>query len=122
MNKAMRVWKQDVMDGIYKQPSSIDWEDERQCFIPKEDGIGNIPILDHKGNWGQGYSSDLMRSGGYVYQGIMSDFGIEGAIDMYISSVSKDTDGKVVAIKSNSTFDQVIKSSRSRFGRVRRKR
>lgn len=117
MNPAMRWWKQDIIDGKYRQPPSQDWEDERQCFIPKEDGVSHLPILDHMGAWGSGYSSDLMRCGGYIYEGIMQDFGLEGAAEVYVESISP---SKISVVKSGNTFDSILKSSSTRFKSVKR--
>lgn len=117
MNGAMKQCKMDVIDGTYKQPSSQEWENERQCFVPKEDGVSNIPFLDHAGNWGSGSSSDLMRCLGYTYQAIMKDFGIEAATDIYFESLSKKP---LSVVHSNKTFDSIMKSSNNRFGKIKK--
>lgn len=119
MHPAMRIWKQDVIDGVYKQPSSQLWEDERQCFIPKEDGVANIPFLDHIGNWGSGYSNDLMRCGGYVYEAIMKEFGIEGHIETYISSIEGSKSLRTIRA-INDTYGRTLSSSRDKFKRLRK--
>jgi len=119
MNPAMRIWKQDIIDGIYKQPFSQAWEDERQCFVPKEDGISNIPILDHKGNWGQGFSSDLMRSCGYIYEQLVKDYSIDGSSQIVVHSFEDNVD-IVRPNLSDNVFDRILKSSESRFTRLKK--
>lgn len=119
MNPAMRACKQDVIDGIYKQPFSQQWEDERQCFVPKEDGVYNIPILDHKGNWGEGFSSDLMRCLGYLYEQLMKDYNIDGSGQVTVSSINS-VPSNIGIVKGSKQFDSVLKSSRNRFPKVKR--
>lgn len=117
MNIAMRYWKQDCIDGVYKQPSSIEWEDERACFIGKEDSTSSLPFLDHKGSWGQGFSSDLMRCGGYIYQGIMEDFGLDDIDAPYI--IHEEKAQVVQSIKAQSLFDKIIRSANARMGSIK---
>ena len=119
MNRAMRIWKQDIIDGRYKQPSSQDWEDERACFIPKEDGVMNMPFLDHKGGWGSGNSSDLMRSGGYIYQAMMEDFGIEDIDAPFVIRTKQTIDGLIKPVQTNSVISSIVRSSRQRMGSIK---
>jgi hypothetical protein len=119
MNPAMRACKQDVIDGIYKQPFSQQWEDERECFIPKEDGVFNVPILDHKGNWGEGFSSDLMRCLGYLYEQLMKDFNIDGSGQVTVSSIET-AQSSIEIVGGSKEFDKVLRSSRTRYSRVKR--
>lgn len=111
MNPAMRLFKEDIVDGVFKMPASDQWEEERRVFITKEDGVGPIPKLDHKGTWGQGYSSDLMRCVGYAYIGIMQDFNID--MDQYSAPVeSINQDDNVIPI------DAMRKRSSGRMSKV----
>lgn len=116
MNPGMRTCKEDMVDRRFKMPASDAWEEERKCFISKEDGVGPMPKLDHKGTWGQGYSSDLMRCLGYVYVGMMQDFGIQttqdaiaGSTGEYVTAHDKDN---VVS------FDELRKKADDRMRKV----
>ena len=107
-----------MVDGKFKMPASDIWEEERKCFVSKEDGVLNMPELDHKGAWGRGYSNDLMRCLGYVYQGIMQDFGIEGTSEVFAGNVGGGTirreRANVVAI------DDLRERTNKRIERIRR--
>ena len=116
MNPGMRMCKEDMVDRRFKMPASDIWEEERKCFVSKEDGVGPMPKLDHKGNWGQGYSSDLMRCLGYVYIGIMQDFGIQSAYEV----VAGDTGEDVTAHNTGNvvSFDELKKKADDRMRKV----
>ena len=75
---------------IQQQPPCHLLEDERRTYIIKDpNNQSNIPILDHKGEWGQGYTSDLLDGYKYAYEGIMEDFGIGtiGDVAVVIESI-----------------------------------
>lgn len=112
MNPAMRLMKEDIVDGVFVMPASDIWEEERRCFVRKDDEISNLPLLDHKGHWGQGYSSDLMRSVGYAYIGIMRDFNIGMDEESFVETIDGDN---VIPIDSmrgaaNKRMKKVVKS------------
>ena len=104
MNPAMRLCKEDMVDRRFKMPASDTFEEERKCFVQKEDGVGPMPKLDHRGSWGQGYSSDLMRCLGYVYVGIMQDFGIQSTGD----AIAGNTGQQAIAMRSSDGMANVL--------------
>ena len=119
---SMGLCKIDMVNGIYKQPSSQDWEDERRSFVPKEDDLSNIPLLDHAGEWGSGFSSDLMRCLSYNYQMLMDDFGIYdldyeirvGEPDQMVQDF-----GKTYMKTKGGIYSQLTESSVNRMRRIK---
>lgn len=101
---ALSLMKLDMVHGILRQPPCHMLEDERRTYIVKDpDTSVNIPVLDHKGEWGQGYTSDLLDSYKYAYQGIMEDFGIVsiGDIGVVIESIPSINRDYTSVINSN---------------------
>jgi hypothetical protein len=114
--RAMTLAKVDMVHGIYKQPASQDWEDERRSYIPKEKGITSIPRLDHKSGWGQGYTSDLMDCLAFNYQQIIEDFGLGSLPVPEVSGLS----AGLVTPWSLGEYESLVMSSSRRLDMVRR--
>ena len=115
--RAMSLAKVDMVHEVYKQPSCIEFEDERRCYIPKEPNErSNIPRLDHTGSWGQGYTSDLMDCLCFAYQQIIEDFGLEG-----IPSPDSGTiNGGLITSFSTSEYESLVYDSSKRLGMIRK--
>jgi len=122
---SLHLTKLDMIADVLKMPSSQDWEDERRNFIfkdPKDGASG--PKLDHRGEWGQGYTNDLIISLSYAYQGIMEDFGIGNRAMAHVGvgtladravAVSSWSENK----KKKTVIDQIKSDSIQRMSKIR---
>lgn len=80
--RAMAFAKLDAMHGVWRQPPSQVWDDERRFYILKDPDPGVItPKLEAAGEWGQGFNDDLMDTLHFGYQGMMEDFNLSGIVD-----------------------------------------
>jgi hypothetical protein len=119
---SMAVAKLDFIHGIYKQPSSLDWEDERRSFIPKDVEGSSQQRLDHKGDWGGGFTSDLLSCLSYSYQGIMEDYDInmESIAPRSTSGIIIPDQETIQFVSSGGHWDRILRSSNGRFERMRK--
>ncbi len=114
--RAMSLMKVDIVHGIFKQPASVEIEDERRSYIPKEQGVTSIPRLDHKSGWGQGYTSDIMDCYSFVYQQIIEDFGLGALPSPEASGLSLNLGTKSALTE----YESLIMSSSRRLSRIGR--
>lgn len=113
--RAMSLAKLDMIHGIYKQPSSKEIEDERSVYIPKEVGLSLIRP-DHVGQWGQGYTSDIMDCMAFCWQQIIADFGLG---DIPTAEVVGSENG-IVSPYSLSNYQSIVENSLRRLERIRK--
>lgn len=116
--RSMSLAKVDMVHGTYKQPESSAFEDERRCYIPKDPSESgqNVPRLDHKGKWGQGYTSDLMDCLSFAYQQIIEDYGLDSIPIADTGSFS----GGIITSFSISQYQSLVNQSAKRLGIIRK--
>jgi hypothetical protein len=121
--RSMSLYKLDIIDQIFKQPDSMDWEDERRTYIPKDPDPGSsvstiAPKLDHMGGWGTGFTSDLLDARSYNYQSVIEDFGMDNYVDAAVATSSVSNDSRKIR-PSKVNLDSVLRSSNKRFERLK---
>lgn len=119
--RSLSVLKLDMVDGVFKQPSSNEIEDERKTFFikdPSQTGSSRQKI-EHKGDWGQGYTDDVIKTLSYNYQQIIEDYGLDGLVDVAVGSNNGyPAEEEYSAGKVESSIDAILKSSTSRMNRI----